>query len=205
MTARRENKKQKYAEEFVEFFRLISGCGTFFDELCLIMKGFDGGHLLELIMVSTEFGIMSIEQATIDDAQEILALQKLAYTSEAEIYNDFTIPPLQQTVEEIKAEFVNQCFLKFCANGRIVGSVRAYMKEGTCFIGKLIVHPESQNQGIGTKLLQEIENTFNHAARYELFTGHRSEKNLHLYQKQGYKIFRSQKLKEDLILVFMEK
>ena len=30
---------------------------------------------------------MSIEQATIDDAQEILALQKLAYTSEAEIYD----------------------------------------------------------------------------------------------------------------------
>ena len=30
---------------------------------------------------------MSIEQAAIDDAQEILALQKLAYTSEAEIYD----------------------------------------------------------------------------------------------------------------------
>ena len=41
---------------------------------------------------------MSIEQATIEDAQEILALQKLAYTSEAEIYNDFTILPLHQTL-----------------------------------------------------------------------------------------------------------
>ena len=48
---------------------------------------------------------MSIEQAMIDDAQEILALQKLAYQSEAEIYNDFTIPPLHQTLDEIKAEF----------------------------------------------------------------------------------------------------
>ena len=148
---------------------------------------------------------MSIEQATIDDAQEILALQKLAYTSEAEIYNDFTIQPLHQTLEEIKAEFENQYFLKFYANGRIAGSVRAYMKEGTCFISKLIVHPESQNQGIGTILLKGIENAFDHAARYELFTGHRSEKNLHLYQKQGYKIFRSQKLTEALTLVFMEK
>lgn len=148
---------------------------------------------------------MSIEQATIDDVQEILVLQKLAYTSEAEIYNDFTIPPLHQSLDKIKAEFADQRFLKFCSDGRIVGSVRAYVKEGTCFIGKLIVHPECQNQGIGTKLLQEIENTFSHVTRYELFTGHKSQKNLHLYEKNGYKIFRRQKLTDDLTLVFMEK
>ena len=148
---------------------------------------------------------MSIEQATIDDAQEILALQKLAYASEAEIYNDFTIPPLHQTIDEINAEFECQYFLKFCANGRIVGSVRAYVKDGTCFIGKLIVHPECQNQGIGTKLLEEIENTFDNVTRYELFTGHKSRKNLHLYEKNGYKIFRRQNVADDLTIVFMEK
>jgi len=148
---------------------------------------------------------MSVEQATIDDAQEILALQKLAYQSEAEIYNDFTIPPLHQTLDEIKAEFANQHFLKICEKGRIVGSVRAYVKEGTCYIGKLIVHPECQNQGIGTKLLQEIENTFDNVARYELFTGHKSRKNLHLYEKNGYRIFRRQQVTDDLIVVFMEK
>ena len=148
---------------------------------------------------------MSIEQAAIDDAQEILTLQKLVYQSEAEIYNDFNIPPLHQTLDEIKAEFVNQQFLKYCEKGRIVGSVRAYVKEGTCLIGKLIVHPECQNRGIGTKLLQEIENTFDHATRYELFTGHKSQKNLYLYEKNGYRIFRRQEVTDDLTIVFMEK
>ena len=149
--------------------------------------------------------IMSVEQATIDDAQEILALQKLAYTSEAEIYSDFTIPPLHQTLDEIKSEFADQFFLKFCTDGRIAGSVRAYVKEGTCYIDKLIVHPECQNQGIGTKLLEEIENAFDHVARNELFTGHKSQKNLHLYKKNGYRIFRRQEVTDDLTLVFMEK
>lgn len=148
---------------------------------------------------------MNIEQATIHDAAEILTLQKLAYTSEAEIYNDFTIPPLHQTLAEIEAEFAEQSFLRHCANGRIAGSVRAYANEATCFIGKLIVHPQYQNQGIGTRLLEEIENAFDQVERYELFTGHRSEKNLHLYRKLGYRIFRSHKLTEDLTLVFMEK
>ncbi len=148
---------------------------------------------------------MSIERATIDDAQEILALQKLAYQSEAEIYNDFTITPLHQNLDDIKAEFADQCFLKFCADNRIVGSVRAYVQEGTCFIGKLIVHPEYQNRGIGSKLLQEIENHFDHVERYELVTGHKSRKNLHLYKKNGYRIFRRQEVTDDLIVVFMEK
>lgn len=148
---------------------------------------------------------MSIKKATIDDAGEILALQKLAYTSEAEIYNDFTIQPLHQTIDEIKAEFADRYFLKFCADSRMVGSVRAYAKEGTCFIGKLIVHPEYQNQGIGTKLLQKIENVFDNVNRYELFTGHNSQKNLYLYGKNGYRIFRRQQVRNNLTLVFMEK
>jgi ribosomal protein S18 acetylase RimI-like enzyme len=148
---------------------------------------------------------MAIEKATIDDAREILSLQKVAYVSEAEIYNNFTIPPLRQSLEEIKAEFADRCFLKFCANGRIAGCVRAYVDEGTCFIGRLVVHPECQNRGIGTRLLEEIENAFDRVARYELFTGHKSHKNLHLYRKQGYRIFRRQELTDDLTLVFMEK
>ncbi len=41
---------------------------------------------------------MEIERAIISDAEEILSLQKLAYRSEAEIYNDFNIPPLVQTL-----------------------------------------------------------------------------------------------------------
>jgi hypothetical protein len=44
---------------------------------------------------------MVIEKAVVNDAEKILSLQKIAYRSEAEIYDDFTIPPLKQTSEEI--------------------------------------------------------------------------------------------------------
>ncbi len=148
---------------------------------------------------------MFIQRATESDAKEILALQKLAYISEAEIYNDFTIHPLHQTLNEITSEIEMQYVLKCVMNDRIVGAVRAYMTEGTCFICRLIVHPKFQNQGIGTKLLKEIENHFDRAKRFELFTGHKSQKNLHLYQKHGFEIFKSEKVNEALTLVFMEK
>lgn len=146
-----------------------------------------------------------VERAKSEDAQEILDLQKLAYQSEAAIYNDYTIPPLTQTLEEITADFDRHTFLKATMEGRMVGSVRAYMREGTCFIGRLVVDPSVQNQGIGTRLLSEIERTFDQANRFELFTGHQSERNLHLYQKLDYRPYRSKKVTDALTIVHLEK
>lgn len=148
---------------------------------------------------------MKIEKATIKDMENILELQKLAYLSEAEIYNDFTIPPLKQTVDEIKKDFLQQIFLKVIKNNKIIGSVRAYMKGDTCYIGKLIVHPDFQNQGIGKKLMNNIEQLFIETKRFELFTGHKSKKNLYLYQKLGYKRFKTEKVNNKLNFIYLEK
>lgn len=148
---------------------------------------------------------MIIERATVDDAKEILELQKLAYRREADLYNDYAIPPLTQTLEEMKSDFNNQLFIKACVDGNIIGSVRAYIKQDICFIGRLMVHPDFQNQGIGTQLMNEIEKRFNQARRYELFTGYRSEGNLFLYHKLGYSHFKTERISEQVTLLYLEK
>jgi len=149
---------------------------------------------------------MIIKRTQISDMEEILQLQKLAYQSEAEIYNDFSIPPLVQTLEEINEEFKNHIFLKAIKNQEIIGSVRAVqINKETCYIGRLIVHPDFQNQCIGTKLMNEIEDVFKECRRFELITGYKSYKNIELYEKLGYKIFKTEKLTEKLNLVYLEK
>ena len=100
---------------------------------------------------------MEIERAVPDDADEILNLQKRAYISEAELYDDFSISPLMQTPEEISSEFAGKTFLKITVDGKIVGSVRAYREGETCYIGRLIVSAELHNRGMGTILMREIE------------------------------------------------
>lgn len=148
---------------------------------------------------------MKMEKATIQDAQEILTLQKLAYISEAEIYGDFNIQPLVQNLEEVKEEFSKKVFLKIVSEERIVGSVRAFVEKESCFIEKLIVHPDFQGQGLGSRLIREIESVFAKCKRFELFTGHKSQKNIYLYTKLGYKGFKTQKVTKDLDFVYLEK
>lgn len=146
-----------------------------------------------------------ISPASLDDMEPILALQKLAYQQEAQIYRDWSIPPLKQTLPEIQVELASHCFLKAEHSGKIVGSVRANLAGGTCLIGRLIVHPDFQHQGIGSRLLHAIEEKFLNADRYELFTGARSEDNLRLYTKLGYHIFQTKSVSPNLTLVFLEK
>ncbi len=148
---------------------------------------------------------MRISQATIEDAREILALQKLAYRIEAARYNNYSIPPLKQTLEEIKSEFKDHIFLKAVIAGKIVGTVRAYEENGTCYVGRLAVHPEMQNKGIGTALMQKIEE-YCKPKRFELFVGSKSDNNIHLYKKLGYHIFKTAKYEIGSIEIFyMEK
>ena len=99
---------------------------------------------------------MEILPAVVEDAAEILALQKLAYASEAALYGDETLPPLTQTLEQMQADFERQVVLKAVVDDAIAGSVRAHQREGTCYIGRLIVHPSAQGRGLGTRLMTDL-------------------------------------------------
>lgn len=144
-------------------------------------------------------------KATREDLSNILELQKECYLEEAKIYNQFDIPPLREDLTSIVNEFEKGVILKCLAGDLIVGSVRGYSLEGTCYIGKLIVRKEFQNKGLGKQLMKAIESHFPDCSRFELFTGFLSEKNLYLYQKLGYAEFERKQINEGLTLVFLQK
>ncbi|MBN1797341.1 MAG: GNAT family N-acetyltransferase [Spirochaetales bacterium] len=148
---------------------------------------------------------MEIVKAGKEDLKEILELQKLCYRQEATIYNDYTIPPLLQTYADMVEECGRKLVLKAVENKRIAGSVRANATIGTCYIGRLIVHPDFQNKGIGAALMQRIESEFRAVDRYELFTGYKSEKNLYLYKKLGYTVYKQEKVSDAVRIVYLEK
>ncbi|RBM23956.1 GNAT family N-acetyltransferase [Streptomyces sp. PT12] len=152
---------------------------------------------------------VTIDKATGQDAEYILKLQYLCYQSEAELYGDYSIDPLTETLAELRAEVADTCVLVARLGREVVGSVRGRVDaDGTACIGRLIVHPRMQRHGLGGRLLAEIERRLaaeRDAARYRLFTGHRSEGTLRLYRRLGYAPVATEEISRQLSLVTLEK
>ncbi|MGE5389607.1 MAG: GNAT family N-acetyltransferase [Deltaproteobacteria bacterium] len=175
--------------------------GELFCGLCSLVCPWTKKYILSS---QKEYAFPPVDIAQPGDLEEILALQKLAFQSEAALYEDYSIAPLLQSLKELRSEARDSIILKAVAGRRIVGSVRGYLKDGTGYIGRLIVHPDHQNQGIGKRLMHAIERCFSDY-RLELFTGGLSQKNLALYEKLGYHKFKTEEIREGQVMVFMEK
>lgn len=168
-----------------------------------------------------------IQEATVEDAPELLALQKTAYQSEAELYGDDSLPALQQTLEELKSEFDRRpqreamvlgargagpdehtdrvIFLKAVVNGKIIGSIRGYAVDDTAYLSRLIVHPYFRRRGIGKKLLREIETKFAQVRRFETKTGHQSGHNHRRLETMGYRSYKTEALNPNINWIHFEK
>lgn len=147
----------------------------------------------------------AISKARLKDLQEILLLQHLAYQSEAALLDNYDIPPLKQTLDEMIEEYHRGTILKMVdADGLIIGSIRAWETNGTVHVGKLMVRPDYRHHGYGTKLLGEIEKHCPQK-RYELFTSTRSIDNIRLYQRMGYREINRRSIDDRLDFVYMEK
>ena len=159
---------------------------------CLVLKMFNTKEI-------------PIKNASIHDAEEILELQKAAFLGQAQIYNNFCLPPLVQTIESIKQEFASKTFLKAMSNNQIIASVKFQQSGDIVNIDRLIVHPTFQNKGVGTYLMRTLEDKFPSGATFHLFTGEKSVRNVHLYTKLGYQVVKKETTDQGIVLVHMEK
>jgi ech hydrogenase subunit C len=153
----------------------------------------------------TVSGGFMINRANQKDIPEILALQKIAYRSEAELYGDDSVPALGQTLEEITADFDRMIFLKAVVNGKIIGSIRGSRDGDLARISRVAVHPYFQRKGLATRLIKQIEQEVGEVRTYEAFTGHQSLRNLHLYEKMGYRQVRTEPFTPTVNWVYLQK
>ncbi|SBS72448.1 GNAT family N-acetyltransferase [uncultured Microbacterium sp.] len=131
---------------------------------------------------------MEIRDIRPDDAGEVLTVQRAAFLSEAQIYNTVDMPPLTQTLEELRAELKDNLGCVALDGTRIVGAVRAKRDGELLLIGRIAIAPDQQGGGIGSQLLAAVEQRGREAGatEAELFTGSLSEANLRLYGREGY-------------------
>lgn len=129
-----------------------------------------------------------IRPITVDDAGEVLTLQRAAFVQEALIYDAVDMPPLTQTLDEVRAELEDNLGCVALDGERMVGCVRARVDGDLLLIGRIAIAPDQQGSGLGTALLSAVEERGREAGATtaELFTGSLSEANLRLYEREGF-------------------
>jgi ribosomal protein S18 acetylase RimI-like enzyme len=86
---------------------------------------------------------------------EVLALQQAAYAVEAAIINDDRIPPLHESLDDLRAQPL--LWLGAMDEGdRLVGAVAWEETADEVDINRLVVHPEALRRGIGRALVKEV-------------------------------------------------
>lgn len=135
----------------------------------------------------------SVATLTVNDAGELLTLQRAAYVTEAQAHGDLNLPPLTQSLDELASELsrpeVTAIGLRNDAD-RLVAAVRVFRSTADSHLaelGRLVVAPDAQGRGLGSRLLELVENRLPASVTdLQLFTGERSVGNLRLYARFGY-------------------
>lgn len=146
-----------------------------------------------------------ISKANSDDLEIILDVQKKAFITEAELYGNYNISPITQTLDDLIIECEDKIVLKATIDNKIVGTIRANTCEDGCWINKLAVIPEYRGLGIGVDLLYNIEEYFPDTKKFILGTGAKSTFNIQLYEKIGFRIIKEISTPEKINMVIMEK
>ncbi len=128
---------------------------------------------------------LTIEPIAPGDAGEVLTVQRAAFVSEALIYGSADMPPLTQTLDQLRAEIAENDGWVARVDGRLVGAIRAVQDGDLLMIGRIAIAPDMQGEGVGRALLEAAEEAST-AAQAELFTGSLSEANIRLYEACGY-------------------
>ena len=152
---------------------------------------------------------VTISVATGQDAEQIFRLQYLCFQGEAALYGNYRIDPLVQSLDSVREEVASDCVFVARLGDEVVGSVRGALDaDGTAAIGKLCVHPRLQGHGIGARLLRAAESALAEergATRFRLSAGHRSEGNLRLYRRVGYRTVGTSQGRDGVPMVVLEK
>lgn len=138
---------------------------------------------------------LEISVATPADVGELLTMTHACWLREGIVNETFTIPAQHETVASLAESLRAWTTYVARLDGRFVGSVRGRSQDGAAgpgsewHIGRLMVAPDLQGRGFGRALLDFIQRAAPAgAASYSLMTGARSEDNLRMYRRAGFRI-----------------
>lgn len=133
---------------------------------------------------------MEFVRASIEDAEELLEMQKIAFKPLLDKYKDFATNPYMESLEKVKGKLnQNDTYFYYIIVEHIkVGAIRVvdYKDGRPKRISPLFILPEHQKKGYAQKAMTMVEDIHGNT-NWQLSTIKEEDGNCHLYEKMGYK------------------
>lgn len=134
---------------------------------------------------------MNIEfkKSEVSDAEEIILVKANAFKEEVNTYGHgpSEMDSVVQEKEFIKNEGGNNFSYIILDEGKIIGGMGgAYKGEGNFHLGCIYVALDFQSKGIGSLIMEFLNDEFPDAVSWTLETPYLSYRNHHFYEKHGF-------------------
>jgi ribosomal protein S18 acetylase RimI-like enzyme len=135
-------------------------------------------------------------------AQRVLEIQHRAYRIEADLIGFDGIPPLDETLDDLRES--EETFIGYFVDDMLAGVLSYEIVDETLDIGRLVVHPAYFRQGIGKALVEYVE-SIEGIQKLIVSTGALNTPARQLYERLGYRLVEEVPLMEGLTIARYEK
>jgi GNAT superfamily N-acetyltransferase len=128
--------------------------------------------------------MIRFERAVQADAEALTQIQIRAFAEDLIQYG--IGPEGYNAVAWQQREIEHNAYWKMLAGDQLIGGMVVYEKgKGECYLCRIFVDPEFQQQGVGSQALAFLEATYS-AQRWTVDTAAWSYRNQHFYEQNGY-------------------
>ena len=129
---------------------------------------------------------VSLSEATTEDAELLKMMSIQAFTKDYEQYGSY--PPGIESLEWHKSAIEKRNYYKIIYKDEIAGGIYVIPSiNSEIEIKYLFISEDFQNKGIGSKIIDLIEETYGEFKVWNLVTPSYSYRNHHFYEKLGYR------------------
>jgi ribosomal protein S18 acetylase RimI-like enzyme len=133
---------------------------------------------------------------------KIFQIQMSAYRIEADILEVRTLPPLQESIEDLNSS--NEEILIYIVDESPQGAIFLDREKDSITINKLVVDPKEFRNGIGRALVKHSIGLYL-GLKFKVQTGKKNAPAINLYFSLGFKIVKERMDEDGLVIVELER
>ncbi len=152
---------------------------------------------------------IKLEKVQIEDAEEMLKIQKDTFKMYTKKYGKFSTNPANMTLDRMKFNINYRLgdYQKVILNDKIIGGIFGFMleEESTWHLAQFYIHPDYEHLGYGTAAFQKFFDLHQDVKIWYADTIKQEIKNVEFYQRFGFKIIDEEEEHDGLSFVTLIK